>query len=131
MAVLLHRLAMPERTEVADDRLVLFTHRKTGARSIRELIKLFFQPAHRIFGEDGGGTQLRGQVADDQLIVTDPDTLGAQVLSQRQGAPQDHGFIRVHAIGIGIGLGALGADRRFDQGDQRLLVVADPIAQGR
>ena len=129
-AAILHRLAAPEGGEGVDDLLVSHAHRKTGAGAVGQLINLLLDPAHRVFGKEWRRPHLTGLVADDKLVVLDPDGALLEVMGQRQGAAHRQWPGQMGLIGLGVVTGALGADRRLDDVDQALFVGADPRAEG-
>ena len=69
-----------------DGQLVRLAHRKAGAGAIRQLVDLLLDPAHRVFGKERRRPHLAGLVADDELVVLDPDGALLEVVGQRQGA---------------------------------------------
>ena len=130
VAAILHRLTAPEGGEGVDDLLVSHAHRKTGAGAVGQLVDLLLDPAHRVFGKERRRPHLTGLVADDELVVLDPDGALLEVVGQRQGAAHRQRPGQMGLIGLGVVTGALGADRRLDDVDQALLVGTDPRGQG-
>ncbi len=129
-AAILHRLAAPEGGEGVDDRLVGFADGKTGAGTVCQLVDLLLNPAHRVFRKQWRRPYLTGLIADDKLVVLDPDGALLEVMGQRQSAAHRQRPCEVSLISFGVVAGSLGADRRLNDVDQALFVGADPRAEG-
>lgn len=129
-AAILHRLASPEGGEGVDDRLVGFADCKTGAGTVCQLVDLLLNPAHRVLGKQRGRPYLTGLIADDKLVVLDPDGALLEVMGQRQRAAHRQRPSEMSLIGLGVVAGTLGADRWLNDVDQALFVGADPRAEG-
>ncbi len=129
-AAILHRLAAPEGGEGVDDLLVGFADGKTGSGAVCQLVDLLLNPAHRVFGKERGRPHLTGLIANDELVVLDPDGALLEVMGQRQGAAHRQRPGEVSLIGLGVVAGTLGADRWLNDVDQALFVGADPRAEG-
>ncbi len=129
-AAILHRLAAPEGGEGVDGQLVCLAHRKAGAGSVRQLVDLLLNPAHRVLRKQWRRPYLTGLIADDKLVVLDPDGARLEVMSQRKSAAYRQRPGEMSLIGLGVVAGTLGADRWLNDVDQALFVGADPRAEG-
>ncbi len=129
IAAILYRLTAPPRAHFMQNAFVLFAHRKTCTRTIRQIINLFFDPGDGIFREDRRGANFACLVADDQLIVLDPNSAIRQVMGQRQSATYRDRLIEMLLIHLGIVLRALGTDRRFHNIHQRIFVRFNAVAE--
>lgn len=108
VAAILHRLAAPPRADRMQDALVLFAHRKARARTVRQIVDLFFNPGDGVFREDGCGANFACLVTDNQLVVFDPDGTLSQMMCQRQGATHRDRLVHVLLVHFGVMLRALG-----------------------
>ncbi len=130
VAAILHRLAAPPRAEFMQHTFVLFAHRKARARTVGQVVDLFFNPRDGIFREDRRGAHFACLVADDQLIMFDPDSALRQVVRQRQRTTYRDRLIHMLLVHFGVVLGTLGTDRRLNDVDQSRFVRLNAIAQG-
>ena len=129
VATILYRLTAPPRAHFMQNTFVLFAHRKTSTRTICQIINLFFDPGDGIFREDRRGANFACLVANDQLIVLDPDSAIRQVMRQCQRATYRDRLIEMLLIHLGIVLRALGTDWRFHNMHQRIFVRFNAVAE--
>ena len=129
VAAILNGLSTPPRADLVQHLLVLFADGKTGPRTIGQIIDLFFNPADGIFREDRRGADFACLVADDQLVVFDPDSPLRQVMGQRQRATYRDRLIQMLLISGGVMLRALGAYRRLNDMNQRHFMRLNASAQ--
>ncbi|MNC15350.1 hypothetical protein D3C75_631640 [compost metagenome] len=130
VAAILHRLTTPPRAERVQHALILFADRKARARTIRQVVDLFFNPRDGIFREDRRGAHLACLVTDNQLVMFDPDGALRQMMGQRQRATHRDRLIHMLLVHFGVVLGAFGTDRRLNNVDQGRFVRLNAFAQG-
>ena len=130
VAAVLHRLAAPPRADFMQHTLVLFAHREARTRTVRQIVNLFLNPGDGIFREDRRGAHFACLVADNQLVVLDPDGAFRQVMCQRQGATHRDRLVHVLLVHFGVMLRALGTDRRLDDMHQRHFMRFNTFAEG-
>ena len=130
VAAVLYGLAAPPRAHFMQHALVLFADREAGAGAVGEIVDLFLDPADGVFREDRRGAHFAGLVADDQLIVLDPDGALGKVMRQRQGTTHRDWLIKMLLIHLGVVAGAFGTDRWLDNMHQRHFMGLDAGAEG-
>ena len=131
VAAILHGLATPPRANGVQHLFIFFAYRKASPWTICQVIDLFFNPTDGIFREDRRGAHFACLVADDQLVVLDPDGTRRQMMGQRQRAAYRNGLIHVLLIHLGVVLRTLGTHRRFYNVHQCVLMRLNTVGQGR
>ncbi|MNE22806.1 hypothetical protein D3C80_1160320 [compost metagenome] len=109
---------------------ILFANGKARARTVGQVVDLFFNPRHGIFREDRRGADFACLVADDQLVVFDPDGAIRQMMRQRQRATHRDRFIYVLLVHFGVMLRAFGTDGWLNDMHQSGFMRLNTIGQG-
>lgn len=130
IAFVLYRLPPPPWANLVQHALVLFADGKAGTGPVGQIVYFLFNPTDGVFRENGGGADFTGLVADNQLVVLDPDSALRQVMRQRQRATKWHRLVHILLISAGVMLRSLGADRRFNDMYQRVFMRLDAVRQG-
>ncbi|MNZ54690.1 hypothetical protein D3C78_726010 [compost metagenome] len=108
---------------------ILFADGKARARTVGQIVDLFFNPRYGIFREDWCGADFACLVANDQLVVFYPDGTIRQVMGQRQRATHRNRLIHVLLVHFGVMLRALGTNRRLNNMHQSGFMRLNTIGQ--
>ena len=80
VAAILHGLTTPPWAHLMQYTFVLFAYRKACARSVGEVVDLFFNPRDGVFRENRRGTHFACLVTNDQFVMFDPDGAFRQMM---------------------------------------------------
>ncbi len=129
IAAILHRLAAPPWADFMHYGFILRADGEPGAGAVGEIVYLFLNPADGIFREEGGGAHLACLIADNQLVMLDPEGAVRQVVRQRERAAYRQRFILMLLVHGGIVLRALGTNRWTHDLHQRRFVGFDALGK--